>query len=42
MKVSVGLPTHKVEHFDELVGAAAICELSAAAEESGFDSIPDA
>jgi probable F420-dependent oxidoreductase len=39
VRVSVGLPTHRVDRFDELAGAAAIGELSAAAEEAGFDAV---
>ncbi len=39
MKVSVQLPTHRVEHFDELASADAITELSRAAEAAGFDAV---
>jgi len=39
MRVSVGLPTHRLDHFDELAGASAIAELARAAEESGFDAV---
>ncbi len=39
MKVSVQLPTHRVEHFDEFVGADAITEVSRAAEAAGFDAV---
>ncbi|MEX2267098.1 MAG: LLM class F420-dependent oxidoreductase [Acidimicrobiia bacterium] len=39
MRVSVQLPVHRVEHFDELAGAAAIAELSIAAESAGFDAV---
>ncbi len=38
MKVSVGLPTHRIDRFDELASADAIRELSQAAEEAGFDA----
>jgi probable F420-dependent oxidoreductase len=37
MRVSVGLPTHRIDRFDELASAAAIGELAEAAEEAGFD-----
>jgi len=37
--VSVQLPTHQVEHFDELASADAITELSRAAEAAGFDAV---
>ena len=38
MKVSVGLPTHRIDCFDELASADAIRELSVAAESAGFDA----
>lgn len=38
MRISVGLPTHRIDRFDELASAAAIGELSRAAEEAGFDA----
>ena len=37
--MSVGLPTHRVDRWDELAGAAAISELSAGAEAAGFDAV---
>ena len=37
MRVSVGLPTHRMDRFDDLASAAAIIELAGAAEEAGFD-----
>jgi len=39
VKVSVQLPTHHVDRFDDLSSIAAISELSAAAEEAGFDAV---
>ncbi|MCJ7437542.1 MAG: TIGR03619 family F420-dependent LLM class oxidoreductase [Acidimicrobiia bacterium] len=33
----MGLPTHRIDRFDELASAAAIGELAEAAEEAGFD-----
>jgi probable F420-dependent oxidoreductase len=39
MKVAVQLPTHRVDRFDELASAAAIADLSAAAEDAGFDAV---
>jgi len=38
MKVSVGLPTHRIDCFEELASADAIRELSIAAETAGFDA----
>lgn len=38
MKVSVGLPTHRLDAFDELASAGAIADLSCAAEAAGFDA----
>jgi probable F420-dependent oxidoreductase len=37
MKISVGLPTHRIDRFEDLASAGAIAELAAAAEEAGFD-----
>lgn len=39
MKVAVGLPTHRLDCFDDLASAAAITELAGAAEEAGFDAV---
>ena len=39
MRVSVGLPVHRVELGDEFVSADAICELALAAEEAGFHAV---
>jgi probable F420-dependent oxidoreductase len=39
MKVSVGLPTHRVDRPEEFVTAAAIGEIAAAAEHAGFDAV---
>jgi probable F420-dependent oxidoreductase len=39
VKVSIGLPTHRVDRFDELAGADAIRQLSATAERAGFDAV---
>jgi alkanesulfonate monooxygenase SsuD/methylene tetrahydromethanopterin reductase-like flavin-dependent oxidoreductase (luciferase family) len=39
MKVSEQLPTHRVEHFEELASADAITELSREAEAAGFDAV---
>ena len=39
MKVSLGLPTHRVDRGDELAGGAAITELSRAAEALGYDAV---
>ncbi len=36
--MSVGLPTHRIDRFDELASASAISELAGAAEEAGFDA----
>lgn len=38
MKISVGLPTHRLDRFDELASASAIAELARAAEEAAFDA----
>ena len=39
VKVSLGLPTHRVDRFDDLASASAIAELSAGAEAAGFDAV---
>ena len=39
MRVSVQLPTHRVERFADLCGIDAIGELSRAAEDAGFDAV---
>ena len=39
MKVSLGLPTHRVDRGEELAGGAAITELSRAAEALGYDAV---
>ncbi len=39
MKVSLGLPTHRVDLGGELVGGAAVTEVARAAEASGFDAV---
>ena len=39
MRMSLGLPTHRVDALDELAGADAIAELSVAAETAGFDAV---
>ena len=39
MKISLGLPTHRVEFGAEFVSAAAITELARAAEDGGFDAV---
>jgi probable F420-dependent oxidoreductase len=39
VKLSLQLPTHRLQHFDDLVSAGAITELSVAAEEAGFDAV---
>jgi probable F420-dependent oxidoreductase len=39
MRLSLGLPTHRVDRLDELAGADAIAELAAAAEAAGFDAV---
>ena len=38
MRISVGLPTHRIDVFEELASAGAIRELARAAEETGFDA----
>jgi probable F420-dependent oxidoreductase len=39
MRVSLGLPTHRVELFDEFCTGPAIGEMAAAAEAAGFDAV---
>src|SRR5664279_2468776 len=39
MQISLGLPTHRVDLPEEFVTAAAIVELSRAAEDGGFDAV---
>jgi probable F420-dependent oxidoreductase len=39
MRVSLGLPTHRVDRFDEFCTGPAIGELAAAAEAAGFDAV---
>ena len=39
MRISLGLPTHKVHAFDELCSAAAIAEIATAAEVGGIDAV---
>src|SRR3954447_23439839 len=39
MRISLGLPTHKVDAFDELCSAAAIAEIARAAEAGGMHSV---
>ncbi|MFA5886108.1 MAG: LLM class F420-dependent oxidoreductase [Acidimicrobiia bacterium] len=39
MKISLGLPTHKVHAFDELCSASAIAEIATAAEAGGVDAV---
>jgi probable F420-dependent oxidoreductase len=39
MKISLGLPTHRVELGAEFVSAAAVTELARAAEDGGFDAV---
>jgi len=39
VRISLGLPTHRVDRLEELAGADAIAELSAAAEGAGFDAV---
>jgi probable F420-dependent oxidoreductase len=39
MRISFGLPTHRVDHGAEFVSAAAITELARAAEDGGFDAV---
>jgi len=39
MKISLGLPTHKVHAFDELCSAGAITEIATAAEAGGIDAV---
>jgi probable F420-dependent oxidoreductase len=39
MRISLGLPTHRVDLGSEFVSAAAITELARAAEDGGFDAV---
>ena len=39
MRISLGLPTHRVDQADEFVSGAAITELARAAEDGGFDAV---
>ena len=39
MKLSLQLPVHRLDRFDQLASAGAISELSAAAEDAGFDAV---
>jgi probable F420-dependent oxidoreductase len=39
MQVAVQLPTHHIEHFEELASATAITDLAAGAEDAGFDAV---
>ena len=39
MKISLGLPTQRVDKLDEFVSAEAIAEMSSAAESAGFDAV---
>jgi len=39
MRMSLGLPTHRVDALEELAGADAIAEVSVAAETAGFDAV---
>lgn len=39
MRVSLGLPTHRVDLGDELVSAGAITSVAQAAEQAGFDAV---
>jgi probable F420-dependent oxidoreductase len=39
MKISLGLPTHRVDLGAEFVSAAAVTELARAAEDGGFDAV---
>lgn len=39
MRISLGLPTHRVDAFDELCSAAAITEIARAAEAGGIDAV---
>src|ERR1700722_1632408 len=38
MKISLGLPTQRVDKLDQFVSAEAIAEMSCAAESAGFDA----
>ena len=39
MRVSLGLPTHRLDRADEFVTGAAVAELARAAEAAGFDAV---
>jgi len=39
VRVSVQLPTHRLDRFEELSSAGAIAELAAGAEDAGFDAV---
>ena len=39
MRVSLGLPTHRVDAGDEFVSGPAVAEIAHAAEETGFDAV---
>ncbi|HEY1467263.1 MAG TPA: LLM class F420-dependent oxidoreductase [Acidimicrobiales bacterium] len=39
MKISLGLPTQRVDQLDEFVSAEAIADMSRAAESAGFDAV---
>src|ERR1700712_257871 len=39
MRISLGLPTHRVDLAEEFVSGAAIVELARAAEDGGFDAV---
>ena len=39
MRVSYGLPTHRVDLGDEFIGPGAVGELAGAAEDAGFDAV---
>ena len=39
MRISYGLPTHRVDRVDEFLTAAAVGELAGAAESAGFDAV---
>ena len=39
MRVSLGLPTHRVDAAEEFVSGAAVAEIARAAEDAGFDAV---
>src|SRR3954447_5472345 len=39
MRISLGLPTHRLDRGEEVVSAAAVTELAAAAESAGFAAV---